>query len=153
MRTSYRILAYLLAAEVVLQTVAIAYGVSGLFSWVGNDGGTLDQAALDDESRRFTGAGGFGLHEVNGMMVVPLVALALLVVAFLAKVPRGVPVAGVLLGAVVAQVLLGFAAGDVPALGALHGLVALVLLVGAMHAARLASRPLPAAPAAPAGRE
>ncbi len=140
MGSAFKILAYVLAAEIVVQAMAVVYAMSGLFVWIDSDGGTLDKAAMDSEDISFTGAGGFALHAINGMMVIPLVALALLVVAFFAKVPRGVPVAAVLLGLVVVQVLLGLGGHAVPFVGALHGLTALVVFAGALHAGRLAAR-------------
>jgi hypothetical protein len=140
MRSAYKILAFVLAAEIVVQAMAVVYATAGLFVWIDSDGGTLDKAALESEDLSFAGVGGFILHGINGMMVIPLIALALLVVAFFAKVPRGVPVAGVLLGLVVAQVLLGIGGHSVPFVGALHGLVALVIFAGALHAARLAAK-------------
>ena len=49
-------LAYIIAALVVVQAGAIAYGVFGLFNWV-EGGGTLDQAAFEAEgSETFTSA-------------------------------------------------------------------------------------------------
>jgi hypothetical protein len=140
MRNAYKILAFVLAAEIVVQAMAVVYAMAGLFVWIDSDGGTLDKAAIESEDISFTGAGGFILHGINGMMVIPLVALALLVVAFFAKVPRGVPVAGTLLGLVVVQVLLGLGGHSVPFIGALHGLVALLIFAGALHAGRLAAK-------------
>jgi hypothetical protein len=139
-RNAYKILAYVLAAEIVVQAVAVVYAVSGLFVWIDSDGGTLDKAAMESDDIAFTGVGGFALHAINGMMVIPVIALALLVVAFFAKVPRGVPVAGILLALVVLQVLLGLGGHSVPFVGALHGLVALVVFAGALHAGRLAAK-------------
>lgn len=138
MRNAYKILALVLAVEIVVQAMAVVYAMSGLFVWIDSDGGTLDKAA--SESGDYTGAGGFALHAVNGMMVIPLVALALLIVAFFANVPRGVPVAGVLLALVVVQVLLGFGGRSVAFAGALHGLVALMIFAGALDAGRRAAK-------------
>ena len=45
--------------------------------------------------------------------------------------------AGIVLGLVALQVVLGFATIAVPALGMLHAVNALVLLLAALHAARL----------------
>jgi hypothetical protein len=41
MRTTYRVLAYLVALEVAVQAAAIAFAVFGLGLWI-EDGGTLD---------------------------------------------------------------------------------------------------------------
>lgn len=137
MRTAYRVLGYLIALEVLVQAAAIAYAVFGLGAWI-EGGGVLDQAAMESDSTTFAGDGGFALHGINGEIVVPLLALALLVVSFFAAVPRGVAWAGAVVGVVVVQVLLALVAHAVPALGILHGAAAIVLLVVAVLAARQA---------------
>jgi hypothetical protein len=126
MRSVYRVLAYVIAALVVVQAAAIAFAVFGLTKWV-DDGGTLNKAAMESDDTEFTGVVGFMIHGMNGMMLIPLVALVLLIVSFFAKVPGGVKWAGFVLLSVVVQVLLGMFAHDAPALGALHGLNALIL--------------------------
>ena len=126
MRTVYRVLAYLIALEVMIQAAAVAYGVFGITKWVG-DGAVLDKAAMEDESTSFTGLGGLILHGMNGMYLIPLLALLLLIAACFARVPGGVRWAGLLFLAVLAQVLLGLFAHGLPALGILHGLNALVI--------------------------
>ncbi|MCW0213197.1 MAG: hypothetical protein OJJ54_07550 [Pseudonocardia sp.] len=150
MRTAYRVLAYVLAAEVVVQAAAIAYALFGLTTWI-DGGGVLDKAAIEDESVTFTGVAGFMVHGINGQIVVPVLALALLVVAFFAHVSGGVRWAAICLGTVVVQVLLGMFAHGVPSLGILHGAVALGLFAAAVIAARLpatgSAEPARAAPA------
>ena len=47
------------------------------------------------------------LHGMNGMMVIPALALLLFISSFFAKVPRGVAFAGGVLALVVLQVTLG----------------------------------------------
>ena len=126
MRSAYRVLAFLVAGLVVVQAAAIAYAVFGLTTWV-QDGGTLDKAAMDSEDTTFDGVVGFMIHGMNGMMLIPLIALLLLIVSFFAKVPGGVKWAGFVLLAVVVQVALGIFAHELPGLGALHGLNALIL--------------------------
>ena len=137
MRTAYRLLAYILAVEVMVQAAAIAFAVFGLTKWV-DDGGTLDKAAMESDDTTFTGAVGFMIHGINGTTLIPLFALLLLIVSFFAKVPGGVGLAGFVLVAVVAQVLLGIFAHSVPALGALHGIVALLILGASAAAGRRA---------------
>jgi hypothetical protein len=138
MRSSYRVLAYVIAVEVVVQAAAIAFAVFGFFKWI-DDGNTVDKAVLEDENVSFTGLAGFLLHGMNGTMVIPLLALVLLVVSFFAKVPGGVKWAGGILALVVVQVLLGIFAHVAPALGPLHGINALVLLGVAVTAGRRVS--------------
>lgn len=79
------------------------------------------------------GTGGF----INGQMVIPALAVLLLVASFFAKLPGGVRWAGIVVGAVVVQVLLGLFAHGLPALGLLHGINALIVFSTAVVAARL----------------
>ncbi|GLZ47511.1 hypothetical protein Acsp06_36960 [Actinomycetospora sp. NBRC 106375] len=139
MRTTYRVLAWILALEVVVQAAAIAWAVFGLTAWI-EGGGVLDAAAIQSDVQ-FDGVVGFMVHGMNGQIIVPAVALILLVVSFFAKLPRGVAFAASLFGLVVVQVLLGMFAHAVPALGMLHGAVALAILVVAVMSARLTATP------------
>ena len=145
MRTAYRVLGYLIALEVLVQAAAIAYAYFGLGAWI-EEGGVLDKAAMESDSTTFTGVAGFAVHGLNGEIVVPLLAVALLVVSFFAKVPGGIRWAAIVLGTVVVQVLLAIAAHATPALGMLHGAVAIALLVVALVAARRAEAVRTAAP-------
>lgn len=143
MRTTYRVLAWILALEVVVQAAVIAWAVFGLSTWI-EGGGVLDAAAMQSDVQ-FDGVAGFMVHGMNGQILVPLVALLLLIVSFFAKLPRGVAFAAALFGLVVVQVLLGMFAHALPALGMLHGAVALAILVTAVFSARLTATPSTAA--------
>jgi hypothetical protein len=66
-------------------------------------------------------------HGMNGMMVIPAIALLLVISSFFAKVPRGVAFAFAVLGLVVLQVTLGLLGHSFSWLGALHGINALAL--------------------------
>ena len=145
MRTAYKVLAYVVAAEVVIQAMAMVYAVAGQGKWV-MDGGVLDKAVVESREFVFPEVLGYAIHGINGVMVIPLLALALLVVSFFAKVPQGVRWAGGVLGLVVTQVLLGVFGHSIPFLGALHGLNALLLFSTAVYTARRVGR----APADPA---
>lgn len=135
MKRVYQVLAYLVAAGVVVQAMAIVYGISGLSKWVSN-GGVFDKAALESEDAAFPEVTGLAVHGINGSMIIPALALVLFVCAFFAKIPRGVRWAGLVLALVVVQINLGFAGPGVPALGALHGLNALALFTAALVTAR-----------------
>lgn len=152
MRTTYRVLAHLVAIGVVVQAAAIAFVVSGLFNWVATDGGVLDAATLESpDGLNFPEVVGFIVHGLNGMIVIPALALVLLVVSFFAKVPRGVLWAGLLLALIVVQVLLGMA--RTPGTAGLHGMNALFVFAVALvagHAAR--ARDVVGAPAPDAVR-
>jgi Family of unknown function (DUF6220) len=137
MRTAYRVLAFVIAAEVAIQAASIAYALFGLGLWV-DGGGVLDKATMESPDTTFAGDGGFALHGINGQIVIPVLVIVLLVLSFFAKVPRGVMWAGVTLGLVVLQVLLGLFGHAVPFLGALHGINALLIFGVAVMAAMAA---------------
>jgi heme A synthase len=139
MRSVYRVLAFVIAAEVMIQAAAVAYGVFGITKWV-DDGATLNKATMEDDSTSFSGLGGLMLHGMNGMMIIPLIALIFLIVSFFAKVPGGVKWAAFVLLAVVVQVALGLFSHEIPQLGALHGINALVLFGLAVTAGMRARR-------------
>ena len=140
MRGAYRVLASLLALEVIIQAAAVVYGVFGLANYV-DDGHTITPQDFEENSDvTFSGLGGLILHGVNGMMIVPLIALLLLIVSFFAKVKGGVVVALALLVLVIIQIVLGIAAHSVEQIGILHGINAFLILGGSIHAARLARK-------------
>ena len=143
MRSAYRILAFVIAAEVAIQAAAIAYALFGLGIYI-QGGGVMDKAAMESETTTFTGDGGFPLHGINGQIVFPALVLILLVLSFFAKVPRGVMWAGVAFGLTVLQVLLGMFGHDLPILGALHGINALLIFGVAVMAAMAARGTVPA---------
>lgn len=134
MRTVYRVLAGLVAVEVMLQASFIVYGDAGMGKYI-DDGGVIDkagmEAAFENGDAPFSEFTAFLLHGMNGMMVIPILALLLLVVSFFAKVPGGSTWAGIVLGLVVLQVTLGLLGHSFPILGALHGINALLLFSSA----------------------
>lgn len=150
MRAAYRVLASLVAFLVVVQAAAIAWAMSGLSAWV-TDGGTLDAAAMEEGGELlFPEVAGFIVHGINGTVMIPVVALALLVVSFFAHVPRGVAWAGGVIALVAVQVLLGIVLHGAPLAGLVHGANAFLLLGVAAQAARRAVRSTPASAGASA---
>jgi hypothetical protein len=139
MRTAYRVLAFLLAIEVLIQAMAIGYALAGLSHWVVEDGGVLTKQVVESESASFAGAGGFATHFINGTGVIPLLVIALLIVSLFAKVPGGIRKAAILLGLVALQIFLGLFAHSVPFVVVLHVLNAFGILGLALAAARSAS--------------
>ncbi|BCY13920.1 DUF6220 domain-containing protein [Actinoplanes sp. L3-i22] len=131
MRSVYRALSGLITLGVVVQLAAIAAAWFLVLNDVDNGG------VFDNNTQNW----GHVLHSVVGMMVIPLLAVALLVVSFFARIPGGVKWAAFTFGAVVLQIVLAFASYSVPGLGALHGLNALTVAGLAQHAARRASQP------------
>jgi hypothetical protein len=128
-------LAYLVAAEVVVQAMAMVFAIAGLGKWV-DSGGVFDKSVMDSDQSPFPEIIGFTVHGMNGMIVIPALALLLVICSFFAKIPRGVRWAALVLLLVVVQVNLGFAVHGFPALGALHGLNALLLFTAALYTAR-----------------
>jgi hypothetical protein len=141
MRNVYRVLAYLLAVEVLVQAMATAYAIAGLGKWVEDDGGVLNKQVLDSDSPDFPGVGGFATHGLNGMMIIPILVLLLLIVSFFAKVPGGVRKAAIVFGLVILQVVLGITSHSIPFVIVLHVLNAFAILGVAIMAGRSASAP------------
>ena len=141
MRKAYRVLADIIAVAVVIQAMAMVWAIAGLFHWIDSGGGSLDSAVLDqweDDPPDFQGSFGFAIHGILGGMVIPVLALALLIIAFFARVPGGVKWAAIVLVSVVVQVIVAYAGYDAPVVGLIHGLNAFVLFSSAIMAARAA---------------
>lgn len=142
MQTAYKVLAYLIALGVVVQASMMVFAVAGLGIWV-DDGGVFDKAAGEDifeGDLTFTGAAGFMVHSINGMMIIPLLALTFLILSFFAKVPGGAKWAGFVILAVVVQVSLGIFGHESAYIGALHGINALILFSLAVMAGMRVNR-------------
>jgi hypothetical protein len=122
----YRVLAYLMAAGVVLQAAAIAYAVFGMFEWV-SAGGTLDKALIESENPQIGGIAGFNLHQLVGVNILPLLALLFLISSFVARIPGGIKWALIVFAATLAQGLLGISAHHSSAVAWLHGAMALIM--------------------------
>jgi heme A synthase len=136
---AYRVIAYLIAAGVLLQAAFIGYAWFEVINAV--DSGTV----INED---YEGNAGHIAHGVGGMMVIPLLSLVLLITSFFTKTVGASKRAGMVLGALVLQVALGFISFGVPLLGALHGINAFLVLAAALYAARLASPALvPGTPA------
>ncbi len=139
MRSAYRYLAHGIAGLVAIQAAMMVFAVAGLYGWI-SDGNTLTESTMTaDEPPDFTGASGFMLHGMIGMMLIPLLALVLLIISFFAKIPGGVAWAAGVLGLVVLQVALGLFGHETPYAGMLHGLNALILFSVALQAGRRSS--------------
>lgn len=134
MISAYRVLAYLMVLAVVFQASVIAFAVFGLRSWVVVDGGTLDAGSLLGEPS-YTGQIGFLLHQKNGQIVIPLIAILLLICSFFTAVKRGVIWTAALAVAVAIQIYLGTFPIGLPVLGILHGIGALAIFAFALIAA------------------
>ena len=118
MRTVYRVLAYVIAAVVAIQAAAIGYAVFAQLHWI-EDGGTLDKATFESSA---PGTGALMFHALEGYAVF-LVALALLIVSFFAKIPHGVRWAVIVLASAFVQIALGALSRMLAPIGAVHGAV------------------------------
>ena len=149
MRKAYQVVAWLIAGLVAVQAAMVAFFGSGESKYI-DGGGVIDRAMVESAQSSgelpFPEVIGALIHGVNGGMVIPVVALALLGVSFGTKIPGARKWAGVVVGLVALQVTLGYSQGGVPALGLLHGTNAMLLFAAAVHATRLAGRGAPVAP-------
>ncbi|WP_112248315.1 hypothetical protein [Kribbella monticola] len=130
MKATYRVLAMLIAAGVVLQAMFIA------FAWFTAIKDMDDGLVID---KNYDGNIGHTLHGQVGMMVIPILALLLLIVSFFAHLAGGVKWAAIVFGLVVLQIVLAFLSFAAPAVGALHGLNAFAVLGTAAYAGRRAA--------------
>ena len=130
MRSTYRVLALLIAVGVVIQAAAIAYAWFDVLAVV-DDGGAYADFEQD-------GNAGHLVHSIGGLLI-PFLALVLLIVSFFARIPGGVKWAGITFGVAALQVVLAILAFSLPAIGALHGINALVLAGVAGTAGRQAA--------------
>lgn len=140
MKKVYRVLGYLIAAEVMIQAMVMAYAIAGLGLWV-DRGGVFDKSVLESGGsifEPFPEVAGVIIHGINGIGVIPLLALLLLISSFFAKIPGGIRWAAIVLAFVVVQVTLGLLGHSVSIAGALHGLNALALFAAALYTARRA---------------
>ena len=139
MRTAYKVLAYLVAAEVAIQAMVMVWGIAGLGKWV-DGGGVLDKAVFEEAigggGMPFPEIAGLLVHGINGMFVIPLIALLLLIASFFTKVRGAIKWAAIVFALVVAQGQIGFLGHEFPLAGALHGLNALVLFGTAIYTGR-----------------
>lgn len=148
MRKTYQIIAWSIAACVVVQAAAIALGFGSVLHHV-EQGGVIDKVALDNPDPSMTGSIGFTIHSIVGSFVIHGLALLLLIIAFFAKVHHGVRWAAVLFVLVFVQGSLGYSIRDLPYAGGLHGATALAVLVVSVVCARLAPDPRSEAATAP----
>ncbi|AEG44487.1 hypothetical protein [Isoptericola variabilis] len=143
MRQVFRTLAFLVAIGVVVQAAVMVYAVAGLGLFI-EDGGVLDRAAMEQSmagDMLFPEQIGLMLHGMNGMMVIPALAVLLLIASFFSGIRGAWKWALAVLALVALQVTLGLAGHSVPFLGALHGVNALLLFSAALYTGwRVAAR-------------
>ena len=130
MRTTYRVLAGLIALGVLLQAAFVA---AAWFTLIGD----VDDGLVVDSD--YDGNLGHALHGIVGLNIMPLLGLILFIVSFFAKFPGAVKWAGFTFLAIIVQVVLAFLSFGWGPLGALHGLNAFVVLGLAAYSARRAA--------------
>jgi hypothetical protein len=135
MRTAYKVLAYLVAAEVAVQAMVMVWAIAGLGKWV-DGGGVFDKAVIESQGTPFPEVVGILVHGINGMFVIPALALLLLIVSFFTKVRGAIKWAVIVFVLVVVQGQLGELGHDFPLAGAVHGLNAMALFGVALYAGR-----------------
>lgn len=126
MKTTYRILAYLIALGVVLQAASIAFGFFGIGRWV-VAGNTLDRHTFLYNTTELGGYTGLAFHYVVGQAIMPLLGLALFILSFFTRVRHATAWAGVLLISIIVQLVLGLAAFHQAPAGAAHGFLAIAI--------------------------
>ena len=151
MRTAYKVLAYLVAAEVAIQAMVMVWAIAGLAKWV-DGGGVFDKSVIESEGTPFPEVAGIIVHGINGTFVVPAIALLLLIVSFFTKVRGAVKWAVIVFVLAVVQGQIGFLGHEFPLAGALHGLNAMVLFGVAFYAGRRLRAATAAAVEQPAAR-
>ena len=134
MRKLYTGLAWTVAGAVVVQAAAIAFAFGGMLNLI-SEGGVVDKALLEGFQAAGVGELGFLIHGLVGGVLIPLIALALLVVSFLVRVRGAKLWAAITFGLVVLQVTLGFSITDMPYLGLIHGANAMAVVAAASVAA------------------
>ncbi|MFD4959851.1 hypothetical protein [Microbacterium sp. NPDC058389] len=151
MRITYRIFSFAICALVALQAASHAWGSAGLDVYIA-EGGVVDGSALEGPPP-FPEVVGFMIHGMNGMFVIPTLAILLFIFSFFVKAPRAVAFAGGVLALVVVQVTLGLFGHSIPLLGSLHGINALLLFTAALLAGLNVSKRRVEAAAAAASTE
>lgn len=124
MRIAYQVLAFIVCALVAVQAATHAWASAGIGAFI-LGGGVIDLTS--DAPPPFPEFAGIIIHGMNGMYVIPLVALVLLVVSFFAKVRHGILFAAIVFVLVIVQVTLGLLSHDVTSLALLHGANAILL--------------------------
>jgi hypothetical protein len=144
MRKAYRVIALLIAVEVLVQAAAVAWGIFGLGAWI-DEGNTFNKTMMEcrDCPWNFPEERGFMIHGLNGFLVIPVLGLALLVVSFFTRDRMLVRWAAITFGLILVQSQLLPALGrEYPVFGALHGLNAILLFGAAVITWRKAKAPV-----------
>jgi heme A synthase len=136
MRKVYSGIAWLIAGLVVVQAAAIALGFGGMMHFV-DGGGVVDKGLTESRTLgNFTGEIGFPIHGIVGGILIPVAAIALLVVSWFTKLRGASWWAAGLFVLIALQGMVGYSIKDLPFLGVLHGANALAVFAVAVVCAR-----------------
>jgi hypothetical protein len=145
---AFRILSYVIAAEVLIQAAMIAWAVFGLSKYI-DDGGVVNKDKIDGDTKLFDGELGFAIHGINGSTLIPLLGLVLLIVSFFAKIDGGIRFAAILFVLIIVQAfVLPILAGGAPFVGMLHGANALAILGMSITGGKMGARAVGVPPTA-----
>ena len=140
MRKVFSGIAWLIAGLVVVQAAAIALGFGGMRHFV-DGGGVVDKGLTESRTLgNFAGEIGFPIHGIVGGVLIPVAAIALLVVSWFTKLRGASWWAAGLFVLILLQGMVGYSIKDLPYLGVLHGANALAVFVVAVVCARRAAR-------------
>ena len=140
MRKVFSGIAWLIAGLVVVQAAAIALGFGGMMHFV-DGGGVVDKGLTESRTLgNFAGEIGFPIHGIVGGVLIPVAAIALLVVSWFTKLRGASWWAAGLFVLILLQGMVGYSIKDLPYLGVLHGSNALAVFVVAVVCARRAAR-------------
>ena len=140
MRKVFSGIAWLIAGLVVVQAAAIALGFGGMMHFV-DGGGVVDKGLTESRTLgNFAGEVGFPIHGIVGGVLIPVAAIALLVVSWFTKLRGASWWAAGLFVLILLQGMVGYSIKDLPYLGVLHGANALAVFVVAVVCARRAAR-------------
>ena len=91
MKTAYKVLAYLVAAEVAVQAMVMVWAIAGLGKCV-DGGGVFDKAVIESQGTPYPEVAGIIAHGINGAFVVPALALLLLIASLFTTVRGAIKV-------------------------------------------------------------
>ena len=126
MTKAFRILAFLVAGLVVVQAASMVWAIAGLGIWV-EEGNDFTSELFESGDIPFTELYGMMIHGMNGMMVIPVIALITMIVGLIAKFPGSTKFGVAIFLLVVLQVALGLFGHENAIFGLLHGVNALIL--------------------------
>jgi hypothetical protein len=129
----FRVLSFIIAGLVVVQATSMVWAVAGLGIWV-EEGNDFTSELFESDETPFTEVAGFMIHGMNGMMLIPLIALITMIIGLIAKFPGSTKYGVGLFLLVVLQVALGLFGHENAIFGALHGLNAMILFGAAIMA-------------------